>query len=225
MNHYHKVLVAPSESVMKNRLKRPLAAKPWWRHIRLAIKPRHLGNHASQIKRYYGSPSRSHYRSFRIHHEKSREAPPGGEIMITSYSIGNKTSSSRKPCIQIKSYYWTLSRSHGRSFRIRHEKVRVAPPGGGLMMTVGNKTPRYLGNLASQIKSYYPYQEFMVALSESVMKNHIKRPLEEKSRWHNNQFAVKPQKSCIAYKKLLLNTFMKSWSLSNFYFKKNSISL
>jgi len=44
---------------------------------------------------------------------------------------------------QIKSYYKTLLGSHGRSFRIRHENVRAAPPGGGLTMTsypVGNKT-------------------------------------------------------------------------------------
>jgi len=44
---------------------------------------------------------------------------------------------------KIKIYYWTLLGSHGRSFRIRHENVRAAPPGGGLAMTsylVENKT-------------------------------------------------------------------------------------
>jgi len=41
----------------KNRVKRPLAEKSRWRHIWLAIKPRYLGNHASQIKSYYGSLS------------------------------------------------------------------------------------------------------------------------------------------------------------------------
>jgi len=29
------------------------------------------------------------------------------------------------------------------------------------------------------------YQEVMVALLESVMKNRVKRPLEEKSRWRS----------------------------------------
>jgi len=38
-------------------VQRPLADNWQWRHIRLAIKPRDLGNHASQIKRYYGSLS------------------------------------------------------------------------------------------------------------------------------------------------------------------------
>jgi len=43
-------MVALSESVMKNCLKRPLAEKSLRSHNRLAIKPRYLGNHASQIK-------------------------------------------------------------------------------------------------------------------------------------------------------------------------------
>jgi len=43
-------MVALSEFVMKNRLKRPLAEKSRLRHIWLAIKPRYLGNHASQMK-------------------------------------------------------------------------------------------------------------------------------------------------------------------------------
>jgi len=64
---------------------------------------------------------------------------------MTSYPVGNKTSSlSRKPCIpDKKSYYGTLSGSHGRSFKIRHEKSPEASLGGGLTMTsypVGHKT-------------------------------------------------------------------------------------
>jgi len=57
----------------------------------LAIKPRYLGNHTSQIKSYYGSLSGSHGQSFRNRHEKSPEAPPGEEITITSY-LGNQAS-------------------------------------------------------------------------------------------------------------------------------------
>jgi len=44
MDHYQEVImVALSESVMKNRLKRPLAEKSRWLHIRLAIKSRYPG--------------------------------------------------------------------------------------------------------------------------------------------------------------------------------------
>jgi len=55
--NYQKVMIALSalsEFVLLNRVKRPLAVKSWWRHIRFAIKPRYFGNHASQIKSYNG---------------------------------------------------------------------------------------------------------------------------------------------------------------------------
>jgi len=50
MDRYQEVIVALSESVMKNSVKRPLVEKSRFRHIRLVIKPRYLGNHSSQIK-------------------------------------------------------------------------------------------------------------------------------------------------------------------------------
>jgi len=128
-------MVTLSESVMKNRLKSPLAEKSRWRHILLAMKPRYLKNYASQIKSYYGTLSESHGRSFRIRHEKLPEAPPSGEITMTSYPACNETSLSRKPCFPEKIYYGTLSESHGRSFRIRHEKLPEAPPSGGNTIT------------------------------------------------------------------------------------------
>jgi len=106
MDYYQEVMVALPESILKNHLKRPLAEKLRWRPIRLAIKPRYLGNHASQIKSYYGTLSGSHSRSFRICHEKSPEAPPGGEITMTSYPPCNKTSLSPKPCIAHKMLLW-----------------------------------------------------------------------------------------------------------------------
>jgi len=74
---------------------------------------------------------------------KNRLKPHGGKITMTSYLACNKISLSRKPCIPEKSYYGTLSGSHGHSLRIRHEKSPEVPPGGGLTMTscpVGNKT-------------------------------------------------------------------------------------
>jgi len=88
MDHYKEVMLALSESVMKSRLKRLLTEKSPSHHIRLAIKPRFIRNHASQIKlSLYGTLSGSHGRSFRIRHEKSPEAPPGGEITMTSYPV------------------------------------------------------------------------------------------------------------------------------------------
>jgi len=127
IERYQEVIIALSESVIKNPLKRPLAKKSRWRHIRLPIKPRYLGNHASQIQSCYGTPSGNHSRSFRVRQENPHGAPPGGEIMMTSYPACNKTSLPRKPCIPDKSYNGTLSGSHGRSFRIR-QKHRLKRP-------------------------------------------------------------------------------------------------
>jgi len=53
--------------------------------LALAIKLRYLENHASQLKSYYKSLSGNHSHSFRISHEKSPKAHPGGEITTTSY--------------------------------------------------------------------------------------------------------------------------------------------
>jgi len=71
-------------------------------------KPRYLGNHASQIKRFYGTLPGSHGRSFRIRHVKSPVAPSGGEMTMTLYPACNKTSLSRKPYITYKKllYIW-----------------------------------------------------------------------------------------------------------------------
>jgi len=102
MNHDNETGVALSHSVNTTCVKRPLAEKSRWRHIRLAIKPRYLGNHASQMKSYYGTLSGSYGRSFRMRHEKSPKALHGGKLTMTSYPACNKTSLSRKPCISDK---------------------------------------------------------------------------------------------------------------------------
>jgi len=47
MNHDYETGVALSDPVNKTCVKHPLAEKSRWRHFRLAIKPRYLGNHAS----------------------------------------------------------------------------------------------------------------------------------------------------------------------------------
>jgi len=55
-------VVALSEFIMKTQLKRPRQRNTddVISGIRLAIKPRYLGNHVSQIKSYYDSLSGSH---------------------------------------------------------------------------------------------------------------------------------------------------------------------
>jgi len=110
-----EVIVALSESVIKIRAKRPPSAKSRWNHIRLA-KPRYLGNRACQIKSYYGTLSGSHGPSFRIRLEKAREAPPGGELTMTSYPVGNTTSLSRKPYMPDKKLLWNAIRKYRSLF-------------------------------------------------------------------------------------------------------------
>jgi len=103
--------------------------------FRLAIKRHYPANHALQIKSYYGTLSESNGRSFRIRHEISQEAPSGGEITMTSYPACTKTSLYPKPSIADNYYNGTLSGNHGRSFRIRQENSRGAPPGREITMT------------------------------------------------------------------------------------------
>jgi len=134
-NHDYETGVVLSDSVNKTCVKRPIAEISRWRHIRLAIKPRFLGNHASQIQIYYRTLSGSGGRTFRIRHEKFSEALPSGEITMTSYPIGNKTSLSRKLCIPDKKLLRNAIRGHGRSFRNRHKKSPEVPPSEEITMT------------------------------------------------------------------------------------------
>jgi len=143
MERYQEVMVVISKYTMKKCVQRPLAEDWWWRHIRLAIKPRYLGNRAWQLKSYYGSLTGSHVRSFRIRHGKSRKAPLAEKSRWRHIRLVTKPRYLGNHASQITSYYGTLSGSHGRSFRIRREKMRAAPPGLGLTMMsnpVGNKT-------------------------------------------------------------------------------------
>jgi len=74
---------------------------------------------------------RSHGRSFRIRHEKSPEAPPSGEITMTSYKAFNKTSLSRKLCIPDKKL--TMERYQEVVVALSEsdmQKSPGAPPGG-----------------------------------------------------------------------------------------------
>jgi len=105
-----------------------LLEKSGWSHIRLAIKPRYLVNHASQIKSYYGTLSGSHGRSFRIRHEEWPETPPGAEITMTSYPACNKTSLSRKPCIPDKNLLWITNRKSCSLFQDASWKIAWSAP-------------------------------------------------------------------------------------------------
>jgi len=70
------------------------------------------------------------------------------------------------------------------------------------------------------------YLEVMDALSEVVIKNRLKRPrqgggLTMTSYPVGNKTSLS-RKPCIADKKILWITIMKSWSLSHFYKKKTA---
>jgi len=88
--------------------------------------------------------SGSNGRTFRIGHEKSREAPPGVEITMTAC---NKSTLSRKPCIVDKKvtidYYQEVMIA---LFRIHYKRLPEAPPGVEIKMTsypAGNNTSLY----------------------------------------------------------------------------------
>jgi len=154
MNHDYEIGVALSDSVNKTCVKRPLADKSRWRHNRFKIKPHFLANHASQMNSYYGMLAGIHDHSFRIRYEKSPEAPPGGEITVTSYPACNKTSLSRKPCITHKMY--TLRITIRKSCSL-FQNPAWNSPSGGLTMTsypVDNKTSLSRKSCIT-VKSYY----------------------------------------------------------------------
>jgi len=68
--------------------------------------------------------------------KKSPEAPPSGEITMTSYPACNKASLSGKPCIPDKSYYITLSGSHGGCFRIQFSRTIAQKTRSGVKKTL-----------------------------------------------------------------------------------------
>jgi len=128
MNHDYATGVVISDSVNKTCVKRTLEEKSRWRHIRLAIKPCYLENHAYQIKRFYETLSGSHGRSIRIRHENSSEAPTSGKITMTSYPACNKTSLSRKPCIPDKTLLWNNMRKSWSLFQNPSSKIAWSAP-------------------------------------------------------------------------------------------------
>jgi len=97
----------------------------------------------------------------------------------------------------MKSYYGTLSGSHGSSFRIRQIKSPEVPPSEKITMT--SYSPCNETSLSR--KPCIPDEKLilniisksMVALSKSVMKNRVQYHLAEKSRWRHNRLAMKPR--------------------------------
>jgi len=146
---------------------------------------------------------------------------PSGEITMTSFSVGNKTLLSWNHASQIKSCYGTLSGSHGRSFRIRHEKSPEVPPVGGLTITsypVGNTTSLSWNQCMVTKKLLWIID--WKNPSWNVCAAFPGGGLTMTSCPVGNKTSLS-RKPCIADKKLLWITIMKSWSLSNFY-NKNS---
>jgi len=117
MNNDYETVVAVSESIMNKCMQGPLAEDWRWCHIRLAIKPRYLGNHAWQLKSYDGSPWRSHGRFFSIRHEKVCAASRGGGLTMTSYPACNRTSLFFKPYIPVKKLLWITIRKSWSLFQ------------------------------------------------------------------------------------------------------------
>jgi len=126
MERYQEVMVVLSQYVMKNHLKRTMAEKLRWRHIRWAIKPRYLGNHASEIKQILWNAISVSWSLFQNVSWKSPDAPPSGEITMTSYPACNKTSLSRKPSIADKKLLWiTIMKSWSLSnFYLKNSKYK-----------------------------------------------------------------------------------------------------
>jgi len=196
----------------------PLANKLLWHHIRLAIKPRYLGNHASQIKSYYRTLSGSHGWSFRICHKNQLKRLLADKSRwrhirqaIKPRYLGNHAS-------EIKSYYWSLSGSHGRTFRIRHEKSREAPLAENswwrhIRLAI---KPRYLENHASEKKSYWKILSgsdgrFIICRHENKPEAPPSGEFTTTSYPPCNKTSLSG-KPCIPDKKLMWNTISKSRS-------------
>jgi len=148
---------------------------------------------------------------------------------MTSYSVGNKTSLSGKPCIADKKYYGSLTGSHGCSFRIYNEKWRERPYVGEITMTsvpVDNKISasrkpciadkKCYGSLSGKHgRSFRTRREKVRAALPGGGLTMTSCPV-------GNKISLS-RKPCIVTFQLPWITIMKSWSLCNF--KKNSKQL
>jgi len=169
-----------------------------------------------------GMLSKNHGRSYRIGHEISREALPGGDNTITSYPACNKTLLSWKPCIPDKKFAMGF-----------YQEVMVTLLESGLKSSCSASWRRtdddvifdeqynlvVLETMQWQLKSCNESQSW--SLGHSFRIRHAISC--EAPPGGDNTITLYPvcnntslsRKPCIADKKLLLNAFMKSWSLSN----------
>jgi len=193
------------------------AEKIRWRYIRLAIKLRYLGNHASQIKSYYTTLSGSHGRSFKIRHKKSPEAPLADKsrwchirLAIKPRYLGNHAS-------QVKKLLWNAIRKSWSLFQNASRKISWSPlaeKSRWRHIHLAIKS-RYIGNHASQIKSYYG--TLSGSHDRSFRIHHEKlpeAPLAAKSRWFDILLVIKARNHASQIKSWI--TIRKSWSLSDF---------
>jgi len=67
------------------------------------------------------------------------------------------------------------------------------------------------------------YEKVMVALSQSIFKNCLKRPQAVKSRSRDILFVIKARNHASQIKKILWITIRKSWSLSDFHKKQQTL--
>jgi len=188
-------MVALSEYVMKKRLKRHLAEKSRWRHIRLAIKLHYIGNHASQIKSYNGTLSGSHDRSFRISSWKIAWSAPrrrNHDDVISSLQYNIVISENMPPRQKVTmERYQEVMVALPESVIKNRLKLPLAEDWRWRHVRLAIK-PHYLANHASRIKfTMERYREVMVPLSESMMKNRVKHPMAEDWRWRHVRLAMK----------------------------------
>jgi len=124
-------------------------------------------------------------RSFRFRQQNLCEMPPNGEITMTSYPVGNKTSLSRKPCIPDKKLLWNANRKSWSLFQISSWKFAGSAPSGEITMTsypVSNKTSlsrkpfvpdkKLLWNANSKSWSLFQNPSWKIAWSAPLRRNH-----------------------------------------------------
>jgi len=128
---------------------------------------------------------------------------------MTSYPACNKASGeslSREPCITDKKLLWNAIRKSWSLFQT----------GNDVLTTVSNKTSLSQKSCMADKKSLW----IRIRHEKSCEAPQSREIPMSYSACKKNLLSLKP---CIADKKLQLNSFMKSWSLNNFYQKKQQI--
>jgi len=107
----------------------PAAEKSRWRHIRFVIKPRYISRKPCIAdKTLLWITIRKSWLLFQNPSKKVRAALPSGQLKMTSYPAGNKTSLSRKPCIADKKLLWITIRKSWSLFQNLSWKIAWSAP-------------------------------------------------------------------------------------------------